>query len=162
MHKNQLCNTSQLLRRNLIPSVPQRGSSVVLFHQFALVYCKSGERGGIGIVGMRTCTCAQDVIQFFTRVQITFFGKYDYKYWPIISTCTRSRDTVNRYIMNQTEIFLITVKSSSLVGREQLQVHWRKTSSDKGMGELCMFYSSAPAFVDFAHWFFNIHLKLEN
>lgn len=48
MHKNQLCNTSQLLRRNLIPSVPQRGSSVVLFHQFALVYCKSGERGGIG------------------------------------------------------------------------------------------------------------------
>lgn len=69
MHKNQLCNTSQLLRRNLIPSVPQRGSSVVLFHQFALVYCKSGERGGIGIVGMRTCTCAQDVIQFFTRVQ---------------------------------------------------------------------------------------------
>lgn len=119
-------------------------------------------RGVGSVVGMRTCTCAQDVIQFFTRVQITFFGKYDHKYWPIIFTCTRSRDTANRYIMNQTEIFLTTVKRSCLVGRNQLEIHWRKTSSGKGMCELCIFYSSAPVFVDFARRFFNIHLKLEN
>ena len=64
--------------------------------------------------------------------------------------------------MNQTEIFLTTVKRSCLVGRNQLEIHWRKTSSGKGMGELCIFYSSAPVFVDFARRFFNIHLKLEN
>ena len=45
------------------------------------------------------------------------------------------------------------------MGRNQLEIHWRKTSSGKGMCELCIFYSSAPVFVDFARRFFNIHLN---
>ena len=62
--------------------------------------------------------------------------------------------------MNQTDIVLTTVKSSCLVGRDQLEekVIGGKTSSDKGKDELCIFYSSAPVFVDFAHSFFYIHL----
>jgi len=41
-----------------IPSVPQGRISVVLFHQFALVYCKSGERGGMGSWNANKHVCA--------------------------------------------------------------------------------------------------------